>query len=154
MFLVCWLSKSLQFFHRVCNLYPEITKQPWLLTFGSRWCHRFELVFLASACIELLSNPYCASGPFFRGLHSSYSSQVQMCNVPSCYDVPRWTRRTGTLADRIWEVVDRALCIWSKLLSRGAWVPWAGKLYHTSHAQTTLCPTLADQTLSTCFSLP
>ena len=57
---------------------------------------------------------------------------------------------TGTLADRIWEVVDRAR-IWSKLLSRGAWVPWAGKLYHTSHAQTTPGPTLADQTLSTCF---
>ena len=77
-----------------------------------------------------------------------------MCNVPICHDVPRWTRKTGTLADRIWEVVDRALCIWSKLLSRGAWVPWAGKLYHTSHAQTTPGPTLADQTLSTCFSLP
>ena len=76
-----------------------------------------------------------------------------MCNVPICYDVPRWTRKTGTLADRIWEVVDKAR-IWSKLLSRGAWVPWAGKLYHTSHAQTTPGPTLADQTLSTCFSLP
>ena len=76
-----------------------------------------------------------------------------MCNVPICYDVPRWTRKPGTLAARIWEVVDRAR-IWSKLLSRGAWVPWAGKLYHTSHAQTTPGPTLADQTLSTCFSLP
>ena len=45
-------------------LYPEITKQPWLLTFGSRWCHRFELVFLASACIELLSTLIVPADPF------------------------------------------------------------------------------------------
>ena len=45
-------------------LYPEITKQPWLLTFGSRWCHRFELVFLASACIELLTTLIVPADPF------------------------------------------------------------------------------------------
>ena len=86
---ICWLSKSLHCFHCVC-----ILRSPNNLGFWHLAANGFIVLNWPSLLLHwTFVNPYFASGTFFRGLHSSYSSQVQMCNVPSCYDVPRWTRR-------------------------------------------------------------